>query len=61
MQDLAFGLKYPVVIDFKIGRQTHDPEASIDKITRNKLKYPPCESIGFQLMGMRVNNFLFFC
>jgi len=56
MDDLAYGLKYPAVIDFKIGRQTHDPEASTEKITRQKLKYPPCEKIGFQLLGMRVFN-----
>jgi len=54
MDDLAYGLKHPAVIDFKIGRQTHDPEASIEKINRQKLKYPPCEKIGFQLIGMRV-------
>ena len=55
MDDLAYGIKYPAVIDFKIGRQTHDPEASTEKITRQKLKYPPCEKIGFQLLGMRVS------
>jgi len=61
MDDLAYGLKYPAVIDFKIGRQTHDPEASTEKITRQKLKYPPCEKIGFQLLGMRVSYlFTFF-
>ena len=36
------------------GKITHDPEASIEKITRQKLKYPPVEKIGFQLLGMRV-------
>jgi inositol-polyphosphate multikinase len=55
MDDLAYGIKYPAVIDFKIGRVTHDPEASVDKINRQKLKYPPCEKIGFQLLGMRVS------
>lgn len=56
MDDLAFGIKYPAVIDLKIGRQTYDPEASIEKIERQKLKYPPVEKIGFQLLGMRVFN-----
>lgn len=56
MDDLAYGIKYPAVIDFKIGRQTYDPEASIEKIERQKLKYPPVERIGFQLLGMRVFN-----
>jgi 1D-myo-inositol-tetrakisphosphate 5-kinase/inositol-polyphosphate multikinase len=54
MDDMAFGLKNPAVIDFKIGRITHDPEASQEKIQRQKSKYPPVECLGFQLLGMRV-------
>lgn len=54
MDDIAYGVKYPAVIDFKMGRITHDPEASVEKITRQKLKYPPVEKIGYQLLGMRV-------
>lgn len=54
MNDLAYGIEKPSVIDFKMGRITYDPEASEEKILRQKLKYPPAENIGFQLMGMRV-------
>ncbi len=54
MDDLAFGIEYPAVIDFKIGRRTYDPEATTEKIIRQKKKYPPVEKIGFQLLGMRV-------
>jgi inositol-polyphosphate multikinase len=54
MEDMASEMKHPVVIDIKIGRITYDPEASIEKITRQKLKYPPVEKIGFQLVGLRV-------
>lgn len=54
MDDIAYGVKYPAVIDFKMGRITYDPEASVDKITRQKQKYPPVEKIGYQLLGMRV-------
>lgn len=54
MDDIAHGVKYPAVIDFKMGRITYDPEASVDKITRQKQKYPPVEKIGYQLLGMRV-------
>lgn len=39
MDDIAYGLKYPAVIDFKMGRITYDPEATVEKITRQKLKY----------------------
>lgn len=56
MDDLAYGIKFPAVIDFKMGRITFDPEASAEKIERQKLKYPPVEKIGFQLIGMRVFN-----
>lgn len=54
MDDMAYGMKYPAVIDFKMGRVTYDPEATIEKITRQRLKYPPVEQIGYQLIGMRV-------
>ena len=54
MDDVAYGIKYPAVIDFKIGKITHDPEATVEKIVRQKSKYPPVERIGFQLLGMRV-------
>lgn len=54
MHDTTFGLNEPLVIDLKIGRVTYDPEATNDKILRQRLKYPPCERTGFQLMGMRI-------
>ena len=60
MDDVAYGIKYPAVIDFKIGKITHDPEATVEKIVRQKSKYPPVERIGFQLLGMRVNILFFF-
>jgi 1D-myo-inositol-tetrakisphosphate 5-kinase/inositol-polyphosphate multikinase len=56
MDDIAHGIKYPTVIDFKLGRITHDPEATPEKIQRQKSKYPPVERLGFQLIGMRVYN-----
>jgi 1D-myo-inositol-tetrakisphosphate 5-kinase/inositol-polyphosphate multikinase len=58
MDDLAYGIKHPAIIDFKIGKQTYDPEATDEKIKRQKLKYPPVEKIGFQLLGMRVINLI---
>jgi 1D-myo-inositol-tetrakisphosphate 5-kinase/inositol-polyphosphate multikinase len=54
MKDISFGIQKPSVIDLKIGKITYDPEATPDKIARQKLKYPPSEQTGFQLMGMRV-------
>ena len=57
MRDIAFGIEKPSVIDLKMGQITSDPEATPDKKARQKLKYPPAEQIGFQLMGMRVCKF----
>lgn len=56
MADIGFGIIEPSVIDMKMGRTTHDPEADEAKMTRQKLKYPPCENTGFQLMGMRIKE-----
>ena len=56
MDDIGFGIKRPAVIDFKIGRKTYDPEETIEKIDRQKKKYPAVERIGFQLIGMRVSG-----
>ena len=44
---------------FLKGKITHDPEATIEKIARQQLKYPPVEKTGFQLLGMRVNLALY--
>jgi 1D-myo-inositol-tetrakisphosphate 5-kinase/inositol-polyphosphate multikinase len=56
MDDAAYGFSYPAVADFKLGRVTHDPEASPDKIHHHRSRYPPAERLGFQLIGMRVFN-----
>jgi 1D-myo-inositol-tetrakisphosphate 5-kinase/inositol-polyphosphate multikinase len=53
MKDIAYGIDRPCILDIKIGRKTHDPFASPEKIKRQKLKYPLSESIGFQISGMR--------
>ena len=54
MKDIAYGIGRPCILDIKIGRKTHDPYASPEKIHRQKLKYPLSESIGFQISGMRI-------
>ena len=54
MDDLGFGIRYPSVIDIKIGMQTFDPEATSEQIKRHKIKYPFVKNIGFQIEGMRV-------
>lgn len=54
MDNLAHGIEYPAVGDFKIGRQTCDPEATLETVQRKRLKYEDVEQVGFQLIGMRV-------
>jgi 1D-myo-inositol-tetrakisphosphate 5-kinase/inositol-polyphosphate multikinase len=54
MNDVAYGIKEPSVIDFKIGKVTHDPDATIEKKRRHIAKYPDSEINGFQIVGMRV-------
>jgi 1D-myo-inositol-tetrakisphosphate 5-kinase/inositol-polyphosphate multikinase len=57
MDDMGFGLGHPVVIDFKMGRKTCDPEANLDKIAKHKVIYPHIEEIGYRIAGMRVRTF----
>ncbi len=59
MDNIAFGLKFPAVIDFKMGKRTHDPEENPDKIAKLCAKYPYLEKIGFQMIGMRVFSYFF--
>lgn len=54
MKDITDGIPQPNILDIKIGRKTHDPSASPEKISRQKLKYPNAESIGFIISGMRI-------
>ena len=54
MDNLAFGLEFPAVIDFKMGKRTDDPEEKPEKIASLRAKYPYLENIGFQMIGMRV-------
>ena len=46
--------KNPSVLDIKMGRVRTDPEATQEKITRERLKCPYAEKLGFQLSGMMV-------
>ena len=57
MQNLAKSIELPMVIDLKIGQLTYVPdEASDEKISANKAKYPLSKRIGWQISGMRVSG-----
>ena len=56
MEHIAKDIALPTVIDLKIGQLTYVPdEASVEKISSNKLKYPLSKLLGWQISGMRVN------
>jgi 1D-myo-inositol-tetrakisphosphate 5-kinase/inositol-polyphosphate multikinase len=59
MDNLAHGMKYPVIIDLKMGRITYDPDTPIEDVSRQMLTYPAREKVGFQLEGMRVKLYLY--
>lgn len=58
MDNLAHGMKYPVIIDLKMGRITYDPDTPIEDVPRQMLTYPAREKVGFQLEGMRVKLYI---
>ena len=58
LADLTAGFRRPCIADVKIGRRSYDPEATPDKITKELHKYPPQQTLCFQLKGMRVRGAL---
>lgn len=54
LENLLYGLHQPNIIDIKIGRVTHDPFASKEKIEREETKYTPQKVIGFRMSGLKV-------
>lgn len=56
LEDVTSYFHKPCVIDIKMGRKTYDPEAPPEKIESESKKYPPLESIGFQIQGIKVYN-----
>ena len=55
MKDVSHKFRNPCISDIKMGRITYDPDASPEKILKEKSKYPPLEKIGFQIRGARVS------
>lgn len=54
LEDLTLGFAKPCLIDIKMGKRTYEPTASIEKIAREKRKYPYQEEIGFRITGLKV-------
>lgn len=54
LDDLTLGYNKPCVIDIKMGRQTFEPTANLDKKEREVRKYPYQHEIGFRITGLKV-------
>lgn len=48
------GFKAPCIIDIKIGTNTYEPNAPLDKIKREQNKYHFQQEIGFRIVGFKV-------
>ncbi len=60
LEDVASRFRKPCIADIKMGARTYDPDATPDKIAKEKSKYPPLEKVCFQIRGLRVriNHFI---
>jgi hypothetical protein len=58
LEDLTQDFLRPCLVDFKMGQQTYEPNASCDKKSREERKYPYQSEIGFRITGMKVWNSL---
>lgn len=54
LKDLTLKYMKPCTIDIKMGTQTYEPTASIDKKSREHLKYSYQKTIGFRITGFKV-------
>ena len=52
--NVSRNLVRPCMIDIKMGRQTFEPTAPLDKMLREKIKYKYQERIGFRVCGFKV-------
>lgn len=53
LQDVTINFSKPCVIDLKMGTQSYEPDASVEKRTREFNKYPQQALFGFRIVGMR--------
>ncbi|CAH1794290.1 unnamed protein product [Owenia fusiformis] len=51
--DVAHKFRKPCIADLKVGPVSYDPEATPEKIEREKLKFPPALECGYQMIGSR--------
>jgi hypothetical protein len=58
LEDISYSYSrdHPSIIDIKMGTQTYDPTASIEKIVKETSKYIHQRQLGFRISGMKVFN-----
>mmetsp|Transcript_2086 Transcript_2086/g.2957 ORF Transcript_2086/g.2957 Transcript_2086/m.2957 type:complete len:443 (+) Transcript_2086:101-1429(+) len=54
LSDATVNFVKPCVMDLKMGQQTFEPDAPMDKREREQSKYPQQELFGMRLVGMRI-------
>ena len=54
LENLLYNMKKPCIMDIKMGQRTYDKDATLEKINRERRKYPLQEIIGFHIVGMKV-------
>jgi 1D-myo-inositol-tetrakisphosphate 5-kinase/inositol-polyphosphate multikinase len=58
LEDISKNYRVPCMMDIKMGRETFEPTASLDKMIREKIKYKYQEKIGFRICGFKVYDSL---
>ncbi|KJE94385.1 hypothetical protein CAOG_005030 [Capsaspora owczarzaki ATCC 30864] len=56
MEDTSASFRKPCIADIKMGIQTWGENASESKIAKEREKYPPQQTLGFRVVGMKVYN-----
>ena len=54
LHDLTCNFSQPVVMDLKMGTQSFEPDAPLEKQTKEASKYAQQETFGFRIVGMRI-------
>ena len=57
LENITFKISIPCIIDIKLGTQTYEPYASLEKINYECAKYPFQKDLGFRITGFKIFNF----
>ncbi|XP_063933685.1 inositol polyphosphate multikinase-like [Zophobas morio] len=56
LENAAAGFQKPCIVDLKMGRQTYEPDAPLEKKNKEETKYPIQSESGFRFVGMKIFN-----